>query len=100
LLGIVEPGDELVGLDAVALGNEALRHAAGDFEAELRIRHLDVAGENEVAGVDAMIAGTGAEQQRGADQDAGQSETGSVFRKRNVFHRQHGDFHSRDVRWP
>jgi len=61
LLGIVEPRDELAGRDAVALGDEALRHAAGDFETELRVRHLDVAGEDEVAGVDAIVAGTSAE---------------------------------------
>ena len=47
LFGVVQPGHQLAGLDAVALGDEAFDDAARHLEAELGIGHLDVAREHQ-----------------------------------------------------
>ena len=75
LFGVVELGDELAGLDLLALGDRAGGDAAGDLEAELRVHHLDVAREQEVAGAGAIGAGTGAEQEHGGGEEGGRGET-------------------------
>jgi hypothetical protein len=97
LFHVVEPGDKLARLDMIALGHGAFDHAARNLETELRVRHLDVAGNHQRAR--AAAARAGGQEKRGDGRRNARNEPDGAVRRRRVFHGKRGAFHSLCGRW-